>query len=767
MSDETTLAAHEQDVAEQASQVHRFAVSGMHCAGCVLRIEKALLGLPGVLQAAANLANETVQVVAEPSLEDQDLRAALAAAGYPAVSNSIDRGQFGRRKQLESKGLRRDALVAAMLTLPVFALEMGVHIWPGLQHLVSSIMSPTQNHVLQFLCISVVLFGPGRRFFSIGVPAMFRGAPDMNSLVAIGAFAAWAYSTVVTFAPLLALGGIFPPGTDHVYFEAAGVIVTLILLGRYLEGHAKQRAGDAVRALIDLQAKTARKIQGDEIVIVDVADLKVGHQIRVLPGDIVPADGLVVDGQGFVDESMLTGESAPVWKSVSAQVVGGTQNAQGALSVQVTQVGEQAALAHIIRLVENAQAAKLPVQKLVDQVTAWFVPAVMLVAVLTFVGWIVFGGEQYLSYAWVSAVAVLIVACPCALGLATPTSIVVATGRAAQLGIMFSSGDALERLSKVDVIAFDKTGTLTEGQPKIVDLQVVDGFEETQILSFVASLERLSEHPIGFAVTTLADERQLDRHIVDNFTALAGLGIRGEIGSHTILVGSAKLLRGEGVDLSSHEQTLQSLTQSIRSVVCVAIDGSPAAFISVVDPIKPSAAPTLAALQSLGLRVAIVSGDGAATVSSVAKELHIQDYVADVLPAGKISALDDLVRPHEVVAFVGDGINDAPVLAHADVGIALGSGTDVAMQSAQVVLLGGDLSTLTKLVSLSSATMRNIRQNLFWAFAYNTLLVPLAAGAFYPFTGWLMSPGWAAAAMALSSLFVLGNALRLKNFARS
>jgi Cu+-exporting ATPase len=655
--------------------------------------------------------------------------------------------------------LRRALLTAAILTLPVVVLEMGAHLIVGLSDWVMTTIGHRGSWYLQFLLATLVLFGPGLRFFEKGVPALLRRAPDMNSLVAIGTSAAWAYSVVATFA-----GGLLPEGTQNVYYEAAAVIVTLILLGRFLEARAKGRTSEAIRRLVGLQAKTARVLRGGTVVEVPLADVKPGDPIQVRPGERVPVDGEVTEGSSYVDESMITGEPVPVQKAAGAEVVGGTINKTGAFTFRATKVGADTVLAQIIRLVEQAQASKLPIQALVDRVTSVFVPIVMGVAALTFAIWLLFGPDPALTFALVNAVAVLIIACPCAMGLATPTSIMVGTGRAAETGVLFRKGEALQTLRDATVIALDKTGTLTKGRPELTDFVPAPGFAHDEVLSLVAAVESRSEHPIAEAIVEAARKRRLELAAVEAFNAVPGFGVAARVQNRKVEVGADRYMKNLGYDLADLLPAAKRLAIEGKSPLYAAIDGKLAAVIAVEDPIKPTTPEAIRALHQLGLKVAMITGDNAGTAAAIARALGIDEVVAEVLPDGKVAALKSLRQRFGSIAFVGDGINDAPALAEADVGLAIGTGTDVAIESADVVLMSGDLRGVPSAIALSQATIRNIKQNLFWAFAYNTVLIPVAVGALYPAYGVLLSPMFAAGAMALSSVFVLGNALRLKRF---
>lgn len=739
-------------------------IEEMTCASCVGRVEKALRQIPGVIEANVNLATERARVRHSTGIVTTAmLEAAVEQAGYKARRLSAATTSAGdrdnERRESEARGLRRSLLIAALLTLPVFVLEMGSHLIPAMHHWVLGVLGEQRNGYLQFALTTLVLFGPGLRFFRKGVPALLRGAPDMNSLVSVGTAAAYGYSVVATFIP-----EVLPQGTANIYFEAAAVIVTLILLGRTLEARAKGRTSQAIKRLVGLQAKTARVERNGETLEIPLDQVTTGDVVFVRPGEKIPVDGQVVEGASYVDESMITGEPVPVSKGIGAEVVGGTINKTGAFSFRVTKVGANTVLSQIIRLVEEAQGSKLPIQALVDKVTLWFVPAVMAAAALTFLIWLLFGPTPALTFALVNAVAVLIIACPCAMGLATPTSIMVGTGRAAELGVLFRKGEALQALRDVSVIALDKTGTLTKGRPELTDLVPAEGFDYDEVLALVAAVETRSEHPIAEAIVAAAKQRDIEIAASEAFDATPGFGVSAKVSGRTVSVGADRFMTQLGLDVTSFLPTAQRLGEQGKSPLYAAIDGRLAAVIAVADPIKDTTPEAIKALHALGLKVAMITGDNAATASAIARQLGIDEVTAEVLPDGKVAALKQFRSQGARVAFVGDGINDAPALAEADVGLAIGTGTDVAIEAADVVLMSGDLRGVANAIALSQATIRNIKQNLFWAFAYNAVLIPVAAGMLYPINGTLLSPIFAAAAMALSSVFVLGNALRLKRF---
>ncbi len=732
-------------------------IEGMTCASCVRRVEKALNDVPGVSAASVNLASERAHVEGLGTLPAGALIAAVRKAGYQArlVTKAADAGTENRDRHLAA--LRRDAIVAAILTAPVFVLEMGSHLFMSFHHWLAMTFGQQTIYVISFLLATLVQFGPGLRFYRHGIPALLRLAPDMNSLVAIGSTAAWAYSTVATFFPQL-----MPAGTANVYFESAAVIVTLVLFGRYLEARAKGQAGDAIRKLLDLSPRTARVARDGTFVDVPVDEVMAGDMLEARPGERIAVDGTVLDGHSHVDEAMISGEPIPVEKREGSVLLAGTINGQGSLRYRATKVGAETLLAQIVRMVEQAQGAKLPIQSLLDRVTAVFVPVVIGVALLTFVAWMLAGPENAFGVALVHAVSVLIIACPCAMGLATPASIMVATGRAAEMGILFRRGEALQTLKDARTVALDKTGTLTKGHPELTDLIPLPGFERDEILRLTASAEARSEHPVAAAIVTAATGQRLALSPATDFHTETGLGIVATVEGHAVLVGADRFMTGRGIDPAALRDEAARAGEAGRTPLYVAIDGRLAALVCVSDPVKETTPDAIRRLHDLGLGVAMLTGDNSRTAQAVAGPLGIDTVVAEVLPGGKVDAIREIAGRAGPVVFVGDGINDAPALAEASVGLAIGTGTDIAIESADVVLMSGDLQGVARAIAVSKATMRNIAQNLFWAFAYNIVLIPVAAGAFSGLTGWTLSPMLAAGAMAMSSVFVLANAMRLK-----
>jgi Cu+-exporting ATPase len=677
---------------------------------------------------------------------------ALGVAGYKATA------QEALLEDQPTPHSARDAVIAGLLTLPVFVVEMGGHLVPAVHHWITMAIGQQTSWLIQMVLVLAVLIWPGRGLMTSGFRALAAGHPNMNSLVAIGAGAAFLYSLLVTLFP-----AVVPDQARAVYFESAAVIVTLILLGRHLEERAKGQAGAALRALMNLQPQMATRVR-DGVHEVPIGDIDVGDVLLVRPGERVPTDGEIVEGAGWIDESMLTGEPLPVHKTLGAQITGGTVNGESSFQFRATQVGKATRLAQILRMVEEAQSIKPPVQALVDRITLWFVPAVMGLAVVTVLLWLAFVGADGLSQALAAGVSVLIVACPCAMGLATPTSILVGTGRAGELGILFRKGTALQSLSGVKSVAFDKTGTLTEGAPRVIRVLPAAGFNADEVLLLAAAVEARSAHPLAKAIREAPGVKPLPE--VADFTSETGRGVSGMVSGHEVYVGSQAFLATTGVKADDAFRDMEQDAPAGQVVAFVAVDQKLAAAIVMSDPLKPSAAEAVRELQSSGLEVALLSGDRQATAEALGRSIGIMNIQAQLTPDQKLQSVRTLQR-NGAVAFVGDGMNDGPALAAADVSVAIGAGSDVAIEAADVVLMSDDPQRVATAISLSRATLGNIRQNLFWAFAYNVLLIPVAAGALYPINGMQLSPMLAAGAMALSSLFVVGNALRLRRFAQS
>jgi Cu+-exporting ATPase len=731
----------------------------MTCGSCVSHVEKALRKIPGVLGARVNLASEKAFVEALSGTTDYPaLAAAVRRAGYEPRLLGGDALDPLAARAAEVASLRNNLIAAFLFAAPVVVLEMGGHMFPAFSALLHETIGHEATMIVAAALTTAALARPGRRFFTLGFASLARGAPDMNALVALGAGAAWAYSMLATFFPT-----VLPEGTRHSYFESAATIVAFILLGRWLEAGAKSRAADAIGKLARLQPKIAHVLREGGILDLPVAEVAVGDRVEVRPGESVPVDGVVVEGASHVDESLVTGESLPVARGPGGQVIGGGLNQAGAFVMRAEKIGADTLLAGIVRMVETAQGARLPIQAMADRVTAVFVPAVLALALLTFALWLGFGPRPALALALVSAVNVLIIACPCAMGLATPAALMTGAGRAAELGVIFRQGDALQSLCGVKTVAFDKTGTLTLGKPALTTIEAAEGFEEAQVLALAAAVEAKSEHPLGRALAEAARTRGLVPAVASDFVYRPGLGVAGAVEGQKIGVGSAELMAALGADASLFEAKAEALAGQGASCFFLSVDGRAAGLFAVADPARPEAASAVAALRALGLKMALITGDRAATAQAVAKRVGIDRVFAGVTPEGKVAALRALQKDGPV-AFVGDGVNDAPALAAADVGLAMGTGADIALDSAQVALMSSDLGKVAQAIALSRATLRNIKQNLFWAFGYNVVLVPVAMGALYPSSGVMLDPSFGAAAMALSSLFVLANALRLRRF---
>jgi Cu+-exporting ATPase len=734
-----------------------FALEGMSCASCVSRIESAIGAVPGVDHVAVNFGTERASVAFDARrTSPADVIAAVEAIGYHARERDTlvaagveDDEQAARRAEIAD--LTRRVVLGAVLTLPVAVAVMAMELFDA-----TWVPDALMNRWVQLALIAPVFAYVGWPIHRTGWLALSHRTADMNSLITIGTTAAFGYSLLVTLVP-----GILPAELRDVYFEAVGVIITLILLGRLLEVRAKAGTGEAIRKLIGLQARTARVIRDGIETEIPVEEVAVGDVVVVRPGAKVPVDGEIVDGRSSVDESMVTGEPIPVSKQPGDPVIGATINQTGAFRFRATKVGRDTMLAQIIRMVEQAQASRAPIQRLADRVASWFVPAVIVIAVWTFVVWFLVGPAPALTMALVAAVAVLIIACPCALGLATPLSIMVGTGKGATHGILIRSAEALETAHKLDTVILDKTGTITKGKPALTDVVALPGVDEAELLRLVASAEQPSEHPLAAAI--VAGARDRGSALVDptEFDSVTGKGVRALVDGHELLVGNARLLEDAGIQIRDLAAAADRLSALGKTPMLVAIDGAPAGVVAVADTLKKESATAIAALQRLGIDVVIMTGDNRRTAAAIARQVGIRRVLAEVLPEHKATEVRRLQREGRLVGMVGDGINDAPALAQADVGSAIGTGTDVAIESSDITLVSGALGGLVTAVTLSRATMRNIRQNLFLAFVYNTVGIPVAAGALYPFFGIRLSPIIAAAAMALSSLSVVTNANRL------
>ncbi len=731
-----------------------FSVGGMHCAACVTRVERALTAAPGVELATVNLATRQARIRYNSRLiTPEALTRVVKDAGY-AVEAASKEQRAPKSPEAEVKEFRRRFLIALLLSLPVW-LFMIPPVMPalGLDH-------RTMTFVL-LIFATPVMFYSGAPFFTGAVNASRHLSTNMDTLVALGTSAAYFYSAWVTFFPAsVAVAGHGPA----VYYDTAVMIITFILLGRWLEARTRGRASEALRRLFALAPPTARVRRDGQEQEVPLSEVAVGDLVVVRPGEKIPVDGLVMEGNSSVDESMLTGESMPVAKEPGAEVWGATLNQRGFLVFQATRVGQDMVLSQIIRLVEEAQTSKAPIERLVDKVAGIFVPVVMGLAVATFLGWYFWGPSPAFSRAIISMVAVLIIACPCAMGLATPTAVMVGSGRGAELGILMRGGEPLERAYRLTTVIFDKTGTLTRGTPQVTDIHTWGHWSAAAVLAQAAALEAKSEHPLAEAVTHAAAGQGLPLPAVEDFQAVPGLGVEAKIDGQEVLLGNLAFLSQKGIasPLLTHQQ--DQLSREGKTAIFLAVAGLPVGVIAAADTLKPRAPQTVAALKAMGLKILLLSGDNKKTAAAVAKSIGIEDVLAEVLPGDKALKVMELQAQGEVVAMVGDGINDAPALAAADVGIALGTGADVALEAADLTLIRDDLDLIPAAIKLSRQMMRIIRQNLFWAFCYNVVAIPVAAGAFYPLWGWTMNPALAAAAMAMSSVSVVTNSLRLRRF---
>ncbi len=740
-------------------------IGGMTCAACARRIETVLSKLPGVASASVNLATEKAKVVYDPSrVRQSDLKEEIEKAGYQALAVNREDGADAdkERKEKEIRVLRTKFIVAALFSLPLLYIAMAPMIkfvtLPGAEGLHHMMMNAPLTYALLELALTLPVVGVGYRFYTVGFKALFRGSPNMDSLIAVGTTAAVLYSAYNTFQ--IAAG--VSSAVESLYFESAGVIITLILLGKSLEAVSKGRTGEAIKKLMGLQPKTAYVLREGVETEIPIEEVEIGDVIVVKPGAKIPVDGKVVSGHTAVDESMLTGESMPVDKSAGDPVYAASLNTTGSIQFRAEKIGSDTALAQIIKLVEDAQGSKAPIAQMADVVSGYFVPVVCLIALLSGIAWLIGMGD--VEFALTIFISVLVIACPCALGLATPTAIMVGTGKGAENGILIKGGEALETAHKVDTIVLDKTGTITEGKPSVTDVLAAEGEEAERLLSLAASAEKGSEHPLGQAIVLGAQEKGLELLEAERFESLTGRGIEAVIGGKTVLAGNRKLMDERQISLHGLTEESDRLAGEGKTPMYVAVDGKIAGIVAVADVVKKSSKAAVESLHHMGIEVAMITGDNQKTAAAIAKQVGIDRVLAEVLPQDKASEVKKLQAEGRKVAMVGDGINDAPALAQADIGIAIGSGTDVAMESADIVLMRSDLMDVPTAIHLSKRTIRNIKQNLFWAFGYNVIGIPIAAGLLHLFGGPLLNPIFAAAAMSMSSVSVVTNALRLKRF---
>jgi len=740
-----------------------FSITGMSCAGCASRIERGLSKLDGVESAVVNFATERATITYDSNkIRPADLIQAIRDLGYDVVAEETEDRERAFRESLYRR-LRRKTVICALIAVPVL---LG-----SFRDLVPFVPAWMGNQYLLWALATIIQFWGGWQFYVGALAVLRQRAADMNTLIAVGSSAAYFYSAgVILFPEFFRQVTATEPA---LYFDTSSVIIVLILFGRLLELRARGRTSEAIRRLVGLQAKTARVVRNGRELDIPTDEVQVGDTVIVRPGERIPVDGVVIEGHSSVDESMISGEPIPVVKQAGDEVIGATINKTGSFRFRATKVGKDTTLAQIIRLVEQAQGSKAPIQRLADVIAGYFVPVVIGIAVITFVVWYIFGPEPSFTHALLNAIAVLIIACPCALGLATPTAIMVGTGKAAENGVLFKNAETVETAHRIDTVVLDKTGTVTEGRPVVTDVIGTHDFSETELLYFTASAERVSEHPLGEAIVRYAESRGIELTSPSGFQSITGQGIEAIIEGHAVVVGSRRLIeertRKDSADVEQKELGLdelptETLTAEGKTLVFVAIDHRVAGMIAIADTVKPRASEAVASLIAMGLQVVMITGDDWRTAQAVARQVGIDQVVAEILPQQKADEIRKLQEKGKKVAMVGDGINDAPALAQADVGIAIGTGTDVAMETADVTLISGDLQGIITALSLSKATMRTIRQNLFWAFIYNIILIPVAAGVLYPSFRILLDPMWAAGAMAMSSVSVVSNSLRLRGF---
>jgi len=734
-------------------------ISGMTCASCAKAVERAIKKLPGIREVSVNYATEKARVLYDPgSTRISEIKNAVSKAGYKPMEveagEQVDRER--ERREKERKTLWTKFLVAVIFTAPLLYISMGHMMGLPMPDFIMPEMHPLNFGLVQLILVIPVMIS-GYRFYTVGFSRLFKGEPNMDSLIAVGTSAAFLYG-------IYAIVQIINGNTEYaqdLYFETAGVIIALIMLGKYLEAITKGKTSEAIKKLMGLSPKTATVIHDGKEMVIPIEEVEVGDIILVKPGEKIPVDGEVIEGRTSVDESMLTGESIPVEKYAGSKVVGASINKNGTIRFKATKVGKDTTLAHIIKLVEDAQGSKAPIAKLADIIAGYFVPVVIAIAVLAGVAWYISG--ESLIFSLTIFISVLVIACPCALGLATPTAIMVGTGKGAEYGVLIKGGEALETAHRIKTIVFDKTGTITEGKPKVTDIITAEGMDETELLRLSASAERGSEHPLGEAIVNEAKDKKMDLLEVESFEAIPGQGIEVVIKGRKMLLGNKKLMDSRNIEITLQKES-DRLAGEGKTPMFVAIDNMLAGIVAVADVMKPSSKRAIEKLHEMGIEVAMITGDNRRTAEAIAKQAGIDRVLAEVLPQDKAKEVQKLQAEGKKVAMVGDGINDAPALAQADIGIAIGSGTDVAMESADIVLMRSDLMDVPAAIELSRRTIRNIKQNLFWAFGYNTAGIPIAAGVLHIFGGPLLSPMIAAPAMAFSSVSVLTNALRLKRF---
>lgn len=750
-------------VDNQPAKKIEIGVQGMTCAACSAAVERAVRKLPGVASVSVNLATNRAALEYDPAIVKlSQIKEAITKAGYTPVDieEGAVRDAESEQRERALKNMRWRLIIAIIFSAPILYIAMS-HMFPALKIPIPYFMG-SHNFPLTFALVQLVLTLPvliaGSKFFRVGFKTLFKGAPNMDTLVAIGTGSAFLYGVYATV--MIYLGSF--EFSQQLYFESAAVVISLVMLGKYLEAVSKGKTSEAIKKLMNLKPKTAVVVKDGVELEVPFDEVAVGDIVLVRPGTSIPVDGEVVEGASSVDESMLTGESLPVEKQPGSAVTGGSINGEGLLRFRVTQVGEDTALSKIIKLVEEAQGKKAPIAKLADIISGYFVPAVLGIALLAAVIWLIAG--QDFNFILNIFVTVLVIACPCALGLATPTAIMVGTGKGAELGILIKGGEALETTHKVNAVVFDKTGTITEGKPVLTDIKNYSASSDDEILALSAAAERGSEHPIARAIVEGAQHKGLELAQPDEFKAVAGRGIDATVKGRRVLAGNVKLMAESGVDISAAQADAAALSSAGRTLMYIAVDGKLEALMAAADKVKESSKQAVQRLKAIGLEVYMITGDNKNTASVVAKEVGIDHILADVLPGDKAGEVKKLQQSGKKVAMVGDGINDAPALVQADIGMAIGTGTDVAVESADVVLMRGDLNEVSAAIALSRATIRNIKQNLFWAFAYNTVGIPFAAGVIFAFGGPLLTPIFAGAAMALSSVSVVTNALRLKRF---